>query len=259
MKKYLVEESYNFTWVKFYPKFNSSLYVEKAGYFDERPVLHISVTQIAVLVLLPILGYFSLWALILFPFLFLGWGKMRVNLPIHTGIQDSESANWGFHYHDDIIWIYTGGGGNFSGGRTWKTIYMPWSLEWVRTSTLLAYGTWFEETPKKQLKWTEEDTEGSYKWLNRIKWKEPHPFRDSYDNTDLVATISVKEVEHRPRGAKWTSLFAQITRQLHVEFSEEVGSGKGGYKGGTTGFSCTINKDETPLDCLKRIEKEYKF
>lgn len=259
MKKFLVEDYYNLKWVSFYPKFNSSLYLEKAGYFDERPVLHTSATQIAAIILIPILAYFSLWALLLVPCIFFGWGKLRISLPIHTGIQDCESANWGFQYHGNAVWIYTGGGGNHTGGRTWKAIYMPWSFEWAQTSTLRQDGGWHTETPKNGLKWTEEDTEGSYKWLNRIKWKESHPFIDSYDNTTVTATISVKKVEHRPRGAKWTSLFAQITRQLHIEFSEEVGRGKGSYKGGTLGFSCVINKNETPYDCLKRIEKEYKF
>jgi hypothetical protein len=257
MKKYLVEDSYSLKWVSFYPKFNSSLYVEKAGYFDERPLLHTSVTQLAAIVLIPILAYISSWALFLLPFIILGWGKLKISLPIHTGILKDESETYGFHYHDDSIFIYVGI--EDSGTRKFKYLPAPWSLDWVRTSTIMKDGSWHIETGKNKIKWSEEDIKGSHKWLNRTKWQESHPFIDSYDNKTVTATISMAEIERRPICAKWTSLFAQITRKLHIEFSEEVGRGKGGYKGGTTGFSCTINKDETPYDCLKRIEREYKF
>lgn len=112
-------------WVSFYPQFNSSFYVEKAGYFDERPQVHTSVTQLIALACLP-LAFISAWFLLLIPFVFFGWGTLYINLPIKTGIQDCESAAWGFNYHDNTIWIYIGGGGNFEGGKKWKTFSMPW-------------------------------------------------------------------------------------------------------------------------------------
>jgi len=122
--KYITE---NPEWVSFYPRFNSSLYLEKASYFDERPQINTSVTQLVVLLMLPTLCYLSIWFMLLVPFVFFGWGKLYINLPIKTGIQDCDSAAWGFNYHDNKIWIYIGGGGNFEGGKKWKTITMPWN------------------------------------------------------------------------------------------------------------------------------------
>jgi hypothetical protein len=251
---YLTEDP---KWVSFYPQFNSSFYVEKAGYFDERPQVHTSVTQLIALACLP-LAFISAWFLLLIPFVFFGWGTLYINLPIKTGIQDCDSAAWGFNYHNNIIWIYIGGGGNFEGGKKWKTFHMPWDMDWVRTTTFLKDGSEFHETKGSPTKW-QGDGYGTYDWLNKEKWQETYPYIDSYDNTTVNATISVEEREWRPRGARWTSLFAKIRKNIHVEFDNEVGKEKGSYKGGTLGCGYEMKPNETPLECLKRMEKERKF
>lgn len=92
--KYLTENS---EWVKFYPNFNKGFYISKAGYFDERSEVITSLTQLIVLFALPMVLLYSLWGLILLPFLVFGWGKMYINLPIKTGIQDCDSAAWGIN------------------------------------------------------------------------------------------------------------------------------------------------------------------
>ena len=244
--------------MSFYPKFNSSLYVDKAGYFDERPQLHASVTQLIALIL--IFTYMPL-SLILAPFLFFGWGKLYIHLPIRTGIEDCESASWGFDYHNNKIWIYIGGGGNFEGGRKWKTITMPWDLTWVRASTLMKPGyDWFHETKSNRIDWgKDKNTPGSYEWLEENKWKETHEYTDKHDGTKVNATISVKEREWRPRWFKWTKLFSKTIRSIEIEFDQEVGKEKGSWKGGTLGCGYELRKNETPLECLRRMESEREF
>lgn len=139
MRKYMTEENTSRldVWIRFYKGFGSNFYLEKAGYFDERPQLNVTLSGLLFLLSIPILTYFSLWFLFAMPLIFFGWGKLYINLPIKTGIQDCDSAAWGFNYHDNKIWIYIGGGGNFEGGKKWKTISMPWELDWYRTSLML--------------------------------------------------------------------------------------------------------------------------
>lgn len=250
-------------WVSFYPKqFNSSMFVEKAGYFDERPQVHTSVTQLLVLIFfIPLsIFYYHSWMLAacLFPFIFFGWGKLYIHLPIRTGIQDCDSAAYGFNYHDNKIWIYIGGGGNFEGGRKWKTITMFWDMTWVRTSTKMKDGSWFTKTNRNKINWNGDD-EGSYTWLERNKYTETHPYIDSYDNTEVNATISISEMEWRPLGFKWTSMFAKVRRSIDISFDKEVGKGKRSWKGGTVGCSYELLPNETPYECLKRMERERKF
>lgn len=257
--KWLTED---YGWVTFYPKFNNSFFIEKAGYFDERPVIHTSVTQLIALIVVPTLLYYSLFALLLLPLIFFGWGILYIHLPIKTGIQDCESATWGFNYHDNKIWIYIGGGGNFEGGRKWITITMPWDLTWVRTSTWMKYGAWFEENSKSRKNHVEDAAGvliGGYDWLKKNKWKETHEYTDSYDNTKVNATIGVSEREWRPLAFKWTSLFSKTRKTIDVEFDKEVGKEKGSWKGGCTGCGYDMLPNETPLECLRRMEKERKF
>lgn len=255
MRTYLTERP---EWVTFYPTFNSSFYIEKAGYFDERPEVHTSVTQLIVLFTLPVLVFYTLWGLVLFPFLFFGWGSLYIHLPIKTGIQDCESAAWGINIHDNTLWIYIGGGGNFEGGKKWITWYFPFlTKNWYRTSILLKDGSWKHEFQNERL-----GRENKCFWKD--EWKERqaswnYDYIDSYDNSIIPTTIYVEEREWRPKWLQWTKLFAITNKTIDVHFSKEVGKRKGSWKGGTVGCSYTLLPNETPLDCLKRMEKERKF
>lgn len=250
--KYMTEDH---KWFSFYPKFNTSFYVEKAGYFDERPQVHTSLTQLIVLAALPFLLFQSLLFALALPLVLFGWGKLYINLPIKTGIQDCESAAWGFNYHDNTVWIYIGGGGNFEGGKKWKTFTMPWDLTWVRTSLLL----------KDQKSWAHE-TKGNRMEFYNDEWKskdlvfiETHPYIDNHDGKTVQATIRVEEREWRHRALKWTNVFSKTRKTIEVEFSAEVGKEKGSWKGGCVGCSYDILPNETPLECLKRMELERVF
>lgn len=242
-------------WVSFYPKFNAGFYVEKAGYFDERPQVHTSLTQLIVLIALPFLLSQSLLFLLLLPLVLFGWGTMYINLPIKTGIQNCDSAAWGFNYHGNKIWIYVGGAGNSDGGRKWKTVTMPWDYDWVRTSLLL----------KDQKSWA-HSIKGSRNSFYEDQWQNPdlvfietHPYVDKSDGTTVNATIRVEEREWRPRAFKWTKLFTKVRKTIDVKFSGEVGREKGSYKGGCVGCGYEIRPNETPLECLKRMEAERSF
>lgn len=247
--KYLTE---NKNWVKFYPKFCTGFFLEKAGYFDERPEITTSITQLVILFLFPFLIINSIWFLFIIPLLLFGWGKLYINLPIKTGIQDCESAAWGFNYHDNIFWIYIGGGGNFEGGKKWKTIHMPWNYEWVRTSILLKDNTWVNET------------KGNRKDFYNDKWKEKqkswnYDYTDKSDGEIIPTIIYVEEREWRRKWLIWTKMFNKTRRTIDIHFDKECGSKKGSWKGGVIGCSYLLNTNEEPLDCIKRMENERKF
>jgi len=132
---------------------------------------------------------------------------------------------------------------------------MPWEYTWVRTSLLLSdKKSWEHETPKKRESFYED------KWKDpNVVFIETHPYLDKYDNTWLIATIRVEEREWRLRFLKWTKMFSRTRKTIEVEFSSEVGKEKGSWKGGCVGCSYDIIGDETPFECLKRMESERKF
>lgn len=49
------------------------------------------------------------------------------------------------------------------------------------------------------------------------------------------------------------------TESIWVSFDGEVGEGAGSWKGGTTGCGYDMLPGETPLACLRRMERERKF
>lgn len=254
MRKYMTEDP---EWVSYYKGFSSNLYIEKAGYFDERPTIHTSVTQLIALVAIPLLTFYSLWFLLLLPFLLFGYGILYIHLPIKTGIQDCESAAWGFNYHNNTAWFYVGGGGNFEGGKKWKTINMPWSFEWCRTSILLKDGEWaHSHKGKGNRKDFYED-----EWKEK-QWKETHPYTYTLSNgkvQNVEATITVSEREWRQRWLMWTKLYNKERRSMDVEFNQEVGERTGSWKGGVIGCGQDLLPGESPLQCLRRMESERKF
>lgn len=75
----------------------------------------------------------------------------------------------------------------------------------------------------------------------------------------IPTTIYVEEREWRPKWLKFTKLFSLVRRTIDVHFSREVGARKGSWKGGTIGCGYDMKPDETPLDCLKRMEVERNF
>jgi len=268
-RKYLTE---NKGWVRIYKLFNFGFQLDKAGYFDERPNIIISATQLFFMLLIPILLIFTLNALFLLPLIFYGYGKMYINLPIKTGIQDCDSASWGINYHGNTLWFYIGGAGNFEGGTKWKTIDMPWQYDWIRTSLLLRDDTWEHETKKDRKsfydnKWKDPKLVfiETYPYEYVMKRKSEQKIGDSIiikSNTTVQkvnATITVEEREWRPRWFKWTKLFAKVSKDISIEFSSEVGERTGSWKGGTLGCGYNIKNNETPLECLRRMEKERRF
>lgn len=139
------------------------------------------------------------------------------------------------------------GGGKFW---TWDIPFI--TKDWVRTSIFLKDGSWNHERP------------GDKKNFYEKQWKDQQQswdyiYTDSYDGEKIPTTIYVEEREWRPKWLKWTRLFATTRREIDVHFSKEVGKRKGSWKGGTIGCGYELLKDEYPVDCLKRMERERKF
>lgn len=173
------------------------------------------------------------------------------------------SREFRFYYHDRAIWLnFWDNEDDYSAKQKWinqmHVFHLPWAYVWVRTSKLLANGEWFTETYKNRMSWKEKDALEKQQNL----FKESHPYQyklRSGEIQNVTATIGVSEREWRWRWFKWLGFPKQISRTLDIDFSEEVGEERGSWKGGTLGCSYKMLKNESPLDCLRRMEKERKF
>ncbi len=192
------------------------------GYFDNRPNIHLQ------------LLFFTL----------------NIYLPFRNKWEDEcDGPSYGIAIHNNTFWVYKGGKGNYGGNKWWTWDIPFFSLEWIRTSVLLKDDTW------------EHETKGNKKDFYKTEWKSKqkswtYDYIDNYDGEVIPTTIYVVDREWRPKWLTWTKLFATKITRIEVEFSKEVGSAKGSWKGGTLGCSYALLKNETPLDCLKRMEKE---
>jgi hypothetical protein len=208
-------------YLNFYPVWHHfSFQFNVAGYFDPRPHFHIC----------------------------LGWGQIFLYLPFKTKYDECDPPVYGIYYYEDGIWLNL--------GRKVKCFHMPWELDWVRTSNLRHDGTWEHERRGDRKEFWDKE-----KW-NAILWSETYPYRyvlKSGTVQERSATVRVEEREWRPRWFKWTKKFAYIRKSISVEFNDEVGERTGSWKGGTIGCGYDILPTETPLQCLRRMEKERKF
>lgn len=74
------------------------------------------------------------------------------------------------------------------------------------------------------------------------------------------ATVTADEMEWR---WKWWKLRLpwpkKVRRSINVTFSDEVGEHTGSWKGGCIGCGYTLRPGETPVECLRRMERERVF
>lgn len=213
-------------WIIFWWAWTFDISYDICGYFDNRPRINL--------------------CLIFFHLEFI--------LPFRNKWTDEcDSPKWGIAIHNNTFWIYRGGEGNDNGGNKWWTWYIPFiTKDWVRTSILLKDDTWEHETDKISKSFYEDEWKAKQK-----SWT--YDYTDKYDGEIIPTTIYVTEREWRPKWLKWTKLFAITRRTIDIHFSKEVGNRKGSWKGGCTRCDYELLPNETPIDCIKRMEKEREF
>jgi len=134
-----------------------------------------------------------------------------------------------------------------STSKSW-CMHLPWKMwDCVRHSIYEPDGThYFTEKPKK---WDEYYAAKQKCPTSKFRFKD-------YDGKEITAECIIEEREwHRGEGRfKWLRWFYRpmIRRDLDIRFSEEVGPGKGSWKGGTVGHSIEMLPGETPEQAFRR-------
>jgi hypothetical protein len=88
--------------------------------------------------------------------------------------------------------------------------------------------------------------------------KETHPYRYVLRSGEVQERTATINAEQRTWVRPWLP-WKLVRKSINIEFSDEVGERSGSWKGGTVGCSYEMNPGETPLDALRRMEKERKF
>jgi hypothetical protein len=192
----------------------------------------------------------------------LGWPNLFIRLPFlqrwHHEPHESMEC-WGITIHHDCA--------HLNWGRHCKIIHWPWDWEWVRTSYLMEDGaTWahdlrgYRSRPVGTCKTERGDKFGSMRKIPR--WRAEYPFRyvlRSGEVQERIATVEVHEMEWRWRWFMALPFPRKVRRSIDINFDGEVGERSGSWKGGCLGCGFELWHDETPKECLRRMESERKF
>lgn len=168
---------------------------------------------------------------------------------------------WGFSSFDSAVHLHW--------GAHTKIVRMPWaSWEQVAHEVRRADDSWVPYVASYETRPGEVDSTVTVNILGK-PFKEPdgryiesYPYRYLLRSGEVqhrIATIHVERRIRRLSWLRWTRAFQQVTHAISVEFSDEVGERSGSWKGGTIGCGWNLRPDETPRECLRRMERERKF
>jgi len=196
----------------------------------------------------------------------------------------SFSANWWLiaklaprkvlspNYPDTIVIDERTSGVSVGGGRFY---FKPWckTMEWVKADPWWVRGASFSVNPFEWRHMSHEVRRADGSWGSYVgdweqdkapdgRHEETFPYRYILKNGEVqkvMATVTVERMEWRPRCLRWTKLFRKVRTSIDVKFSDEVGEQTGSWKGGTVGCGYDLRPEETPEECLRRMEAERKF
>lgn len=211
-----------------------------------------------------------------------------VRVPGWLGLRSGEhnrwdfgSRKWGFQFA--AVDMEFPSQLHLSWGNRYKILDLPWSTVLVRRSYLLKTGVWFhhiEDSPNirairraRRINFWRgllgipaseiPEREDVYTRLESLnKYTERHPYcyvLDSGEAQDTVADITVEEWETRRRWLRWTPFLSTVRRSIEVKFADEIGSGRGSYKGGVIGTSHRMLPGELPVHTVQRMQQERRF
>jgi hypothetical protein len=165
-------------------------------------------------------------------------------------------ARWGFSTFEGAVHFHW---------RYWtKVVTAPW-YNWVQTShdVRRADGSWVPFVGS----WEEAQPPGETNIYGR-PGKEPdgrlieeYPYRYVLRSGEVQNRTASISVERRRRKLRWLRRlpFARTSYAIEIEFSDEVGERSGSWKGGCIGCAYGLRENETPRECLYRMQEERKF
>ena len=132
---------------------------------------------------------------------------------------------YGFQFCEDLLWLHYGKSKGKRDDPT-ITIYMPWHWE-HREHTVLSD-------------------------------KEEHPYRYFLRSGEVQIRTATINAESR-RWTRWWLPREKVHKSINVMFDAEVGERTGSWKGGCIGCGYEMKPGETPLQTLRRMERERTF
>lgn len=223
-------DSIDFKWGYFAPKFGFEFIVHRGGYYDQR--------------------YALLFCLI--------WGVFHIKMPFKTRIPEScDAPRYGIQIYANTVWIHLGRTTNLSGMCDSKCVY--WDIPFL-TWEFNKHFIWFKN------KWIEKPRESLLNSTNIEKEIFETNFTYRLNNGNVQSEIATIYLEKRTYCRKWFPFLKKEYISLNISFSGEIGERSGTWKGGVVGCSYDLKNFDPKgdvakqvFDALAKMEKERKF
>lgn len=162
--------------------------------------------------------------------------------------------SWGVYHHERAVW--------FCWGNRSKVFHLPWDFTHIKHEVRRPDGSWVPYVGSWEVKQPDRSPLFGDGKEPDGRWQETYPYRyvlESGEVQERTATVYVERREWRWRWFSWLPWPARKRTYIDVAFNDEVGERTGSWKGGTLGCGWDMKKGETPLDALRRMERERKF
>jgi len=150
--------------------------------------------------------------------------------------------SWGITKTEDAI--------HLSWGSRTKVLWLPWR-NWIQVAhdVRRSDGTWAPYVGS----WTGGALDDRH--------LETHPYRYVTRTGEIQDTEATIHVERRRRKLRWLRWlpFSRTTHSIDVQFKPPIGEDRGSWKGGCCGCGYELRPDETPRECLLRMQRERRF
>ncbi len=138
-----------------------------------------------------------------------------------------------------------------------KSIYFPWCKTRVSNQWKRADGTWYDKPTGA----FSEATGPLWAADDPLAWRKEYPIsyttvHDEVQNETM--TVTVERAKYRPRWLRWFPI-CKYEYGIHFEFSAEMGSERGSWKGGVTASSASMFDGETVDQCVARTIRERRY
>lgn len=182
-----------------------------------------------------------------------------IQLYCRMGSHDFNSPDkmWGFYFAENYLVL---GFDKFR--KHWSIPFISWEYE---SNELLDYN--FNRIAIK-----DKSTKlgmGCHNWYNGISFDETKKLEASVSKEfDYQYKLKRGEVQKRKASVfvtrmthhrKWLPFLKRVVTSISVNFNDEVGERSGSWKGGVLGCGYDLLPNETPEQCLRRMESERVF
>lgn len=186
---------------------------------------------------------------------------VKVFVPLRRLNWGDEWLDYGFSFHEDALHLHWGPTeGTRAERRSWVWWY-PWNFDWRSTELL--------DFDRNVVAVERADGERFYRIGEKGSWErhqtrvaavsKTFPYRYVLRSGEVQERQATVHVERRIWRRKCLPFLRRICTSIEVRFNAEVGEKTGSWKGGCTGCGQDLWPDETPEECLRRMERDQRF